>query len=324
VQSQRNAADLVSFQQMAAGDDEGSGAARRAIRNMTGQMATLLGTVGWCVAVVVIAVVAGGPAAAETLLQRGEYLVNGIANCGNCHSPQEPDGTVAGPPLSGGKALLSPAFTAYPPNLTPDADTGLGKWTEEQIVTSLREGRTPGGGMLRPPMPIAFYRGMSDRDARAIAVYLRSLTPVTSMVPPSQYRQPVPTSYGGPVGDIAEPDRTDKVGYGRYLAQLGHCMLCHTPRDATGHLDTEHRNGGGGTVLSGPFGEIVTPNITPDGKTGIGGWSDQQIRDALTKGLRPDGSLLASPMPWRYLATMNTADIDAIIAWLHTLRPVAN
>jgi mono/diheme cytochrome c family protein len=119
----------------------------------------------WCGAASIAAAMYSEPAAAETLLERGSYLVNGIANCGNCHSPQQPDGTLSGPPLSGGMALVAPRFTAYPPNLTPDLETGLGRWTEEQIVTALREGRAPAGEMQRPPMPIALYRGISDRDA---------------------------------------------------------------------------------------------------------------------------------------------------------------
>jgi mono/diheme cytochrome c family protein len=280
--------------------------------------------VAWCGAAIIAAAMYSEPAAAETLLERGSYLVNGIANCGNCHSPQQPDGTLSGPPLSGGMALLAPRFTAYPPNLTPDLETGLGRWTEEQIVTALREGHTPAGEVLRPPMPIAFYRGTSDRDAHAIAVYLRSLAPVNSEVPPSQYAAPTPSGYGGPVGAIPDPDPADKVGYGHYLVQLGHCLLCHTPRDANERPDLEHRTGAGGAVLRGVFGDIVSPNITPDVKSGIGGWTDRQVKDALTKGKRPDGSLLASPMPWRYLATMRDEDVDAIVAYLHTLRPIAN
>jgi hypothetical protein len=66
--------------------------------------------------------------------------------------------------------------------------------------------------------------------------------------------------------------------HGRYLVQLGHYVLCHTPRDANGRPDTEHRVGGGGVLLHGVFGEIVSPNITPDIKTDIGGWTDRQIR----------------------------------------------
>jgi mono/diheme cytochrome c family protein len=287
-------------------------------------MSMLSATAACCGAVIVATAMFGEPALAETLLERGGYLVNGIANCGNCHSPHQPDGTLSGPPLSGGMAMVAARFTAYPPNLTPDPETGLGRWTEEQIVTALREGRTPAGAVLRPPMPVPFYRGISDRDAHAIAVYLRSLAPVNSEVPPSQYSMPTPSGYGAPVGAIPDPDPADRVGYGRHLAQLGHCMLCHTPRDADERPDLEHRIGAGGAVLRGVFGDIVSPNITPDVKTGIGGWTDRQIKEALTKGKRPDGSLLASPMPWRYLATMRDEDIDAIIAYLHTLKPITN
>jgi mono/diheme cytochrome c family protein len=276
-----------------------------------------------CCAAIIAAMVTG-PASAETLRERGDYLVNGIANCGNCHSPQQPDGTLNGPALSGGTALLAPRFTAYPPNLTPDPETGLGRWSEEQIVAALRDGYTPAGEVLRPPMPIPFYRGISDRDARAIAVYLQSLAPVHSEVPRSSYSMPTPGEYGGPVGVIPDPDPADKVGYGRYLVQLGHCMLCHTPRDANERPDLDHRAGAGGAVLHGVFGEIVSPNITPDVKSGIGGWTDVQIKDALTKGRRPDGTSLASPMPWRYLATMRDEDLDAIVAYLRTLKPIAN
>jgi mono/diheme cytochrome c family protein len=281
-------------------------------------------TMAWCRAVIIAAAAIAEPALSETLLDRGSYLVNGIANCGNCHSPRQAGGTLSGPALSGGNAIFALGVTAYPPNLTPDLETGLGRWTEEQIVTALREGRTPTGDVLRPPMPIPLYRGISDRDARAIAVYLRSLAPVESEVLPSEYSIPTPSGYGGPVGTIPDPDPADKVGYGHYLVQLGHCMLCHTPRDANGRPDLEHRSGAGGAVLRDAFGEIVSPNITPDIKSGIGGWSDQQIKDALTKGRRRDGSMLALPMPWRYLATMRDEDIDAIVAYLRTLKPLAN
>lgn len=271
-----------------------------------------------------MAAVAGGaePTVAETLLERGDYLVNGIANCGNCHSPHHQDGTLSGPALSGGDAIFGEGFTAYPPNITPDRGTGLGGWTEDQIVVALREGRTPSGASLRPPMPVPFYRAMSDRDAHAIAVYLRSLAPVEHTVPLSHYDQPPPRGGGLSVGVVSDPDRTNRVAYGAYLARIGHCMLCHTPRDTGGRPDIVHRNGAGGVVLRGRFGIVVAPNITPDVTSGIGGWTDRQIKDALTLGMRPDGTLLAPPMPWRYFATMRDQDLDAVVAYLRTLPPI--
>jgi mono/diheme cytochrome c family protein len=270
---------------------------------------------------VLVLAAAFSQAQAETPVERGSYLVNGILNCGNCHSPKEPDGTVSGVPLSGGSVISTPAFDAYAPNITPDQTTGIGGWTNAQIVTVLREGRTPDGGMLRPPMPIGLYRVMSDRDAYAVAAYLQSLTPVVKKVPASTYRMPVPASYGPPLDKVPDPDPVNQVVEGAYLVRIGHCMLCHTPVGANGQRDYDHQLGEGGFKMEGTFGIRVTPNITPDRETGIGNWSAAEIRIALTRGVTPDGRQLAEPMPWRNLSTLRDADLNAIVAYLRTIPP---
>jgi mono/diheme cytochrome c family protein len=196
---------------------------------------------------------------AETPVERGAYLVNGVMNCGNCHSPQQPDGVVSGPPLSGGPAIPTPGFTADPPNITPDQTTGIGAWTEAQIVTALREGKTPDGRTLRPPMPVGLYRVLSDEDAAAVAAYLKSLPPTMNKVPEASYRIPLPPNYGPPLGTVPEPDPADKVAYGGYLARIGHCMQCHTPLGEKGQRDYVHQLGAGGLTMDGVFGERVTP-----------------------------------------------------------------
>jgi mono/diheme cytochrome c family protein len=264
------------------------------------------------------------PARGETAVERGAYLVNGVAACGNCHTKQEPDGTPAGPALAGGAALVLPAFTSYPPNITPDRETGIGAWSEEQIVTALRDGRRPDGRLLRPPMPIVYYQGLSDRDAHAIAAYLRTIAPIHNQVPASIYHADLPTDYGAPAGHIPDPDPRDRRAYGAYIARLAHCMECHTPRDAHGVSQTATQLGAGGLVLGGIFGERTAANITQDRLTGIGAWTDAQIEDAIRSGVRPDGSLLASPMPWRYFAAMRDADLDALVTYLRTVPPVRN
>jgi mono/diheme cytochrome c family protein len=265
-----------------------------------------------------------GPAGAETPLERGAYLVEGIGNCGNCHAPQEPSGAVPLTPLSGGPAITTPVFIAYPPNITPDPQDGIGAWTEDQLVTALREGHTPDGRTLRPPMPVPFYRSMSDEDARAIATYVLSRPAVAGKSPPSHYKIPTPAGYGPPLGPVAAPPREDRVAYGAYLGSMGHCMLCHTPLGADGQRDFAHRLGAGGLVMEGVFNRVVTANITPDPATGLGAWSDAEINRTLTTGERPDGRRLASPMPVAYLARMTQDDRDALIAWLRSLRPVVN
>src|SRR5262245_9163698 len=102
-------------------------------------------------------------AQAETPLERGTYLVNTVGQCANCHTPR--DGALAGAELAGGRKFGGDQYDAYSRNLTPDPETGLGKWTDEQVIAALREGRRPDGTYVGPPMPIEMYHRMSDGDA---------------------------------------------------------------------------------------------------------------------------------------------------------------
>jgi mono/diheme cytochrome c family protein len=263
------------------------------------------------------------PALADSAIDRGRYLVRGIAGCGDCHSPTPESGfPTADAPLSGGEPVVTRTFTAYPPNITSDPTYGIGAWTEDQIVTALREGKRPDGRILRPPMPVDFLRNLSDEDAYAIAAYLKSTSPVSTKTPVSEYKPvPLPTSYGPPVGHIKTPPSSDKVATGAYLASVAHCMECHTPLIALGHPDPNRLGAGGRVLQSNPN---VSANITPDKQTGIGSWTDAQIKTAMTTGIRPDGRMLGRPMPWYFFQNVSDVDLDAIIAWLHTLKPIYN
>ncbi len=272
----------------------------------------------------VLLAVAVTTAGAETPLERGAYLVTTIGACGNCHSPVDHNGNRDGPALSGGPAILAPVFTAHPPNITSDVETGIGTWSEDQIVDALRNGRRPDGRILRPPMPVPFYRSLSDTDVHAIATYLRSLPPTANRVPASTYQAQTPASYGPPVVSVPEPDRTKLVAYGGYLANAGHCMLCHTPNGPDGQRDYVHRLGAGGFSVETANGVRVSANITSDVTTGIGSWSDVQITAALRHGVAADGSSLATIMPWPYLEGMKPDDLAALVAWLRSLPPIEN
>ena len=274
--------------------------------------------------VIGLAVATMSPGWAETQLERGAYLVEVVGACGNCHSPVDADGNRNGPALSGGPALLSPAFVAYAPNITPDLKTGIGSWSEDQIVVALREGKTPDGHMLRPPMPVPLYRAMSDKDVYAIAAYLKMLPPTDRETPVATYKAPMPSSYGPSVGSIAEPSHDDPVLYGAYLAKLGHCMQCHTPIGADGKRDFVNRLGAGGLSVDIAWGSRTSANITTDVDTGIGKWTDEQIIAALSHGVDKDGAVLSPIMPWPYWQSMKPEDLKAIVAWLRTLKPVAN
>jgi mono/diheme cytochrome c family protein len=257
---------------------------------------------------------------AETPLERGRYLMQTIVACGNCHTPQGPQGPVPGRELAGGTPFKEPFGVAYAPNITPDKATGIGSWTDDQIIAAIREGRRPDGSIIGPPMPIALYRGMADADARAIVAYLRQVKPVSNKVEKSAYAVPLPPSYGPPVKNVSAPAPTNKVAYGAYLAgPLGHCIECHSTPNEKGIPDFVNRTGGGGLTFNGPWGVSAAPNITP---TALGKWSDQQIKAAITTGVRPDGARLHPPMAFGYYKGMRPADLDAIVAYLRTLKPL--
>lgn len=264
-----------------------------------------------------------GPAAAEDPVERGRYLVETIAACGNCHTPKGPSGEIEGMTLAGGFVIEEEPFTAVAPNITPDPQTGIGAWSDEEIVDAIREGRRPDGTIIGPPMAFGFYRDISDSDARAIVAYLRTVPPVVNETEPSEYRMPLPESYGPPVEAVEAPPREDTVAYGEYLAgPVGHCMDCHTPRQAGSPMLDASRLGAGGFPLAGPGGHVLAANITPHEKTGIGAWSDAEIKRAITDGVRPDGTELSPPMPFGYYARMTDEDLDAVVAYLRSLPPI--
>ncbi len=122
----------------------------------------------WAV-IAALLIISAVPASAQDakLLERGTYLMNSIVACGNCHVQRDKDGRpIVALGLSGGEVFDEKPFKAYAPNITPDPETGIGKWTEAQLVSAIREGIRPDGTLIGPPMPIGFYRGISDDDAR--------------------------------------------------------------------------------------------------------------------------------------------------------------
>ena len=143
---------------------------------------------------VVAVAVTDGAGSAETLVERGAYLVTTVAACGNCHTPRDASGKpMTNMTLAGGFEFDDgPIGHVVVPNITPDPETGIGKWTEAEIVSALRNGKRPDGTVIGAPMPIRFYQLLSDRDAAAIAAYLRSLKPIYHEVRRTQFKNPLP------------------------------------------------------------------------------------------------------------------------------------
>ena len=269
----------------------------------------------------------GGPSSAETLQERGKYLVTTIGACGVCHTPRDAAGKpIASMALAGGFEFDVAALGhIIPPNITPDPETGIGNWSEVEIITALREGKRPDGTIIGPPMPIRLFRQLSDRDAAAIAAYLHSLKPIRHTVARTQFKIPLPTSYGPPVEHVEDPPHADKVAYGGYLlGAVGNCVGCHTPPGNKGPSDMSRAFAGGRELpdADNPGALTISRNITPDPEDGIGKWSDDEIKRAITTGIRPDGTRLSRTMPFDWYAKIALTDLDAIVASLRSLRPL--
>jgi len=151
--------------------------------------------------------------------------------------------------------------------------------------------------------------------------YLRQVKPVSNKVEKSVYKIPLPPSYGPPVVSVPDVPKADKVAYGHYLATgLGHCMDCHTPL-VQGRNDMA-RLGAGGNEFGMPGGSIiVSANLTPANAHGIAGWSDAALGTAIRSGVRPDGSHIVPLMAFDWYQNMSDDDVDALVAFLRTLKP---
>ena len=261
----------------------------------------------------------GGPVA-ETPLERGTYLVQAIMGCGTCHTTRDAKmQPISEMELAGGRVIDREGIHAVAPNITPDPETGIGNWTDAQIINAIRNGKRPDGTIIGPPMPIAFYRNVADSDMRAVVAYLRQVKPVDHKVEKSVYAIRLPQDYGPVVTHVADVPRSDKVAYGQYVASLGHCMLCHTP-ESQGRNDLT-KIGAGGVDFKLKDNVVLSANLTPANPGGIPSWTDDQIKTAVTQGIRPDGSKMAPIMAFAWYKNTSSADLDALVAYLRTLKP---
>jgi mono/diheme cytochrome c family protein len=255
-------------------------------------------------------------------VKRGDYLVNTIMTCGNCHTPKGPPAAVAGKDFSGGLSWDEPPFKVTASNITQDKETGIGAWTDAQIKTLLRTGKRPNGVQIAEVMPTSFYGIVTESDMDAIVAYLRTVKPVANKMPDPVYKIALPHhAFPGSEKPFTDAMMSDPVKKGFYLATVGHCMECHTPFGPRGGKDFVADLGKGGMKFPGPWGESVSRNITPSKTKGIGAWTDAEIKTAVTQGKSKDGSPLKPPMGYPYYARMTGADLDAVVAYLRTVPP---
>jgi mono/diheme cytochrome c family protein len=259
-------------------------------------------------------------ARAGTLVERGQYLVDTIMTCHNCHTPKGPNGLLIDKGLSGGLRWNEPPFDVTASNITQDKETGIGAWSDADLKTFMTTGVRPNGVPVAVIMPTAFYKVMTERDLDAVVAYLRTIPPVKNQVPTPIYKidlqPPVVPNAQTP---MTEADLGDQLKRGFYLATIGHCMECHSPMRPKGRDFS--RLGAGGFELKGPWGVSISRNITSDKEKGLGNWTDDEIKRAITQGISRDGSKLKPPMGYPFYAKMTEADLGAIVAYLRTVPP---
>jgi mono/diheme cytochrome c family protein/cytochrome c2 len=268
-------------------------------------------------------------AMADSAIERGDYLVNTILACGNCHTPRDANGAIIkDKALSGGRAFSTPAFVVTTSNITPDIETGIGSWTEAEIKRALIEGIRPDhhrlpGVPLAAIMPANFYKALLPEDLDAIVAYLRSVRPVRNEVTDPVYKAPIHRdAYPEAENGFNKSTFDDPVRRGAYLVTIGHCMECHSAW-SRGVSDFKTGLGRGGRVFAeaGPGGATAA-NITSDHTAGIGEWTDQEVARAITQGLSRDGRVLKPPMGYSYYAGLKERDLADVIAYLRTVPPL--
>jgi len=286
------------------------------------------------------------PASAEKIestperIARGKYLVENVTDCLGCHSDHID--TFGYPPKPGTEGQGGFAFTkadGFPGylearNITPDAETGIGNWTDGEVLRALREGVDRDGDALFPMMPYLGYAELSDEDAKSIVAYLRTLKPIRRAVKPRSLDVPLnfivkfmPQPLKGPV---SAPNPNDTLAYGKYLSHIAGCLECHTPKDEK-HNNIAGKEYSGGQEMKGPWGRNITANLTPHPDAYLGRATQEEFIgrfrafasiDPATVPAAPKGR--NTVMPWFAYAHMSDQDLSAIYTYLKSLPPIEN
>jgi len=262
------------------------------------------------------------------LVTKGKYVFAASGGCG-CHTET---GKATTGLNSGGRRFDLPFGTVYSTNITPDRGTGIGAWTDEQIIAAIRLGRRPNGERILPVHPFMAFNGMAEVDLRALVAYLRTLPPVyrpnqSPRLTLSRFESVFLPAWLAAFAVKESPPPaapTSGVARGEYLVRVvGHCGECHTPRGVTQAVDNSRFLAGN---PKGPEDSVV-PNITPDKDTGLT-WSEEEVAEYLATGNKPDGDVAGGLMGEIIQGTsagykdMTKADRLAIAQYLKTVPPI--
>ena len=260
--------------------------------------------------------------------QRGEYVFHLTGGCG-CHTDYKNKGAF----LAGGRAIKTPFGVIYGTNITPDRDTGLGTWSEEDFVRAMTQGVRKDGQDLYPVFPYTSFTRMTPADLKDLWAYLKTVPAVKQENRPADLSPPfgMRLAIGGwkalfftPAPFQPDPAASAEVNRGAYIVQaLAHCAECHTPRNAMGALKADMAFAGS---TDGPEGQLA-PNVTPEKVTGIGAWSVVDTVYFFQTGDTPDGDFaegLMSEVIEHGYAKTSEDDLKAVAVYLKTLKPIVH
>ncbi len=251
--------------------------------------------------------------------KRGLYISK-AAGCVGCHTEEKEKAH----PYAGGRALKTPFGTFYGPNITPHPQAGIGRWSEQDFIRAIRDGRRPDGAHYFPSFPYPSFTKISDPDLRDLWAYLRSVPQSDRASEPHQLTFPFGWRWlmwgwkllffrPGPL--VADPASSAVVNRGAYLTNaLGHCGECHTPRNFLGGPKTSRHLAGSKLAEA--------PNLTP---TRLKDKSDTELKDFLLTAMTPDGDVASESMGEVVRNTtsqLTPEDLDALIAYLRSLPPL--
>jgi mono/diheme cytochrome c family protein len=253
----------------------------------------------------------------DNIVKRGEYLAR-VGDCVACHTASE------GRTFAGARAMPTPFGTLYSSNITPDPETGIGRWSPDDFHRTMHNGRFPDGGLIYPAMPFASYTKVTRSDSDAIFAYLKTIPPVNQKNRPHDMRFPYNNrqllfgwrSLYFTEGDYEpEPGKSSEWNRGAYLVEgLGHCAMCHSPINRLGGTRQSEEFKGG--LI--PMQNWYAPSLTSNREGGLGEWSIKDITDLLKTGISARG-VVYGPMAevvYNSLQYLTDDDLRAMAVYL--------
>lgn len=256
-------------------------------------------------------------------LEQGRYLVESVAICFECHSEREfskpgwpiPAGRVGSGRIMWGEGKPNQIVA---PNITPDVVTGIGAWSDEEIVRAITDGIGKNGRSLNPEMPSRYFHSLGEDEIRSIVLYLRSIPPVKNQLPEMPSYEAGKHSPTIAMDSIRLSKSSNTITRGEHLVRLGGCETCHTPTNEQGFI--RGLEFAGGTVFRHGDEAAASSNLTPDA-SGIG-YYDESLFLRVVKTGKVGARGMFSAMPWHFYRNLTHADLKAMFAYLRALPAV--